>query len=239
MNRPLKLIRSLIKEMEGLKFDGSNRPELPHLTMQYETWYTKALRVVQNGIPERLEDFVSTYKSNRTGLPRPSSYTIQDYLMGIKVMPSTDCNSDLLFQRLILRQAAILSSALKERPISEETSEGMLQREFYKQALVQAKKLFKTGKIVPAGVVAGTVLDNYLQWLCKRRNLELIQKQQSLTAMNDVLYRFKSYTHPTFIRIQRAIPVAEACLSPRKEPPSKKEIGILIADVRKIVYARH
>ena len=115
----------------------------------------------------------------------------------------------------------------------------MLQREFYKQALVQAKKLFKTGKIVPAGVVAVTVLDNYLQWLCKRRNLELIQKQQSLTAMNDVLYRFKSYTHPTFIRIQRAIPVAEACLSPRKEPPSKKEIGILIADVRKIVYARY
>ena len=91
------------------------------------------------------------------------------------------------------------------------------------------------GKIVAGGVVAGTVLDNYLQWMCARRDLKLSKKQHSLAAMNDILYRFRGYPHTTWIRIQGLIPVTVACLDPQKKPPSKKEIGIMIADVRKVV----
>jgi hypothetical protein len=131
MKRPLKLIKSLIKEMEGLKLDGPEKPALSQLTIIYETWYTRALRVVQNLVPERLEDFVSAYKSNRSAPLSRSSYTIQDYLLGIKVSLAPYFESDLLVQRLIQRQLGILSSALRDRPVSEETSETFLQGEFY------------------------------------------------------------------------------------------------------------
>ncbi len=62
MQRPLKLIKSLIKEMEGLKVEGPDKFDLPQLAVNYEAWYTKALVIVQNLMPERLEDFVSAYK---------------------------------------------------------------------------------------------------------------------------------------------------------------------------------
>jgi len=48
MKRPLKLIKSLIKEIADLKIDGPEWVGLPRLTIKYETWYTNALRVVQN-----------------------------------------------------------------------------------------------------------------------------------------------------------------------------------------------
>ena len=117
MNRPLKQIKSLIKEIEDLKIEGPERLDLPQLTIKYETWYTKALRVVQNLVPERLEDFVSAYKNNRSGPVSYSTYTIQDYLLGIKVNRSSraDYDSALLFRRLILRQVGILSSAIAEQ----------------------------------------------------------------------------------------------------------------------------
>ena len=54
MSHPLKLIKSLIKEIEDLKIEGPERLDLPRLTIKYETWYTNALRVVQNLIPERV-----------------------------------------------------------------------------------------------------------------------------------------------------------------------------------------
>ena len=239
MKRPRKLIKSLIKEMENLKLDGPDGLVLRQLTIKYEAWYTNALRIVQNLVPERLEDFVSAYKNNRNAPISYSSYTIQDYLLGIKADRSSkaDYNSNVLFRRLILRQVGILSSALRDRPLSEETSEEFLQTEFYKQALDQAQKLFEMGKIVAGGVVVGTVLDNYLQWMCARRDLKLSKKQRSLAEMNNLLYKFRAYPHTTWIRIQSLIPVAEACLNPKKKTPPKKEIVTMIADVRKVVGA--
>jgi hypothetical protein len=237
MKHPLKQIKSLIKEIEDLKIDGPERLDLPQLTIKYETWYTNALRVVQNLIPERLEDFVSAYKNNRSGAIGYSTYTIQDYLLGIKVDRSSkaDFNSALLFERLTLRQAGILNSALQTKPISVNTSENPFQEEFYSRALDKAQKLFGMGQLVPAGVLAGTVLENYLKWMCRRRNIRINEERLSTVEMNDSLYRFRTYKKTTWIRIKGLIPLAEACLKPKRKSPSKEEIGALIAGVKKVV----
>ena len=239
MNRPLKQIKSLIKEIEDLKFDGPDRPDLPRLTIKYEAWYTNALRMVQNLIPERLEDFVSAYKNSRSAPVSPSTYTIQDYLLGIKVNRSSraDYDSAVLFRSLILRQVGILSSLLKSKPGSVSVPEDGLQAEFYIRALDQARNLFEAGKVAPAGIVAGALLENYLRWLWRRRNIRVNEQQRSLTEINDILFKFRTYNQTIWIRIQGLIPIAEACLDPKKKTPSKKEIGDLISGVRKVLSA--
>ena len=237
MKHPLKQIKSLIKEIEDLKFEGPERLDLPQLTIRYETWYTNALRLVQNLIPERLEDFVSAYKNNRSGAIGYSTYAIQDYLLGIKVDRSSkaDFNSALLFERLTLRQAGILNSALQTKPVSVNTSENPFQEEFYERALDKAQKLFGMGQLVPAGVLAGTVLENYLKWMCRKRHIKINEELLSTKEMNDSLYKFRTYKNTTWIRIKGLIPLADACLDPQKKNPPKKEIGALIAGVRKIL----
>jgi hypothetical protein len=239
MYPPLKNIKSLIKEIEGLKTEGPEKIDLPLLTIKYEAWYTKALPVVQKQIPERLEDFVSAYKRDRSGAVNESTYTIQDYLLGIKANPSSkaDSNYALLLQRLILRQVGILSSLLQSKPVSERTPDALLLAEFYNRALDQAQELFGMRKYAPAGVVAGALLENYLKWLWRRRNARVDEKQVSLSEMNDFLYRFQTYTHTTMIRIQGLIPLAESCLDPQKKNPSKKDIEALIAGLRKVLVS--
>jgi hypothetical protein len=124
---------------------------------------------------------------------------------------------------------------LQGKPVSASTLEGPLQAEFYNRALDQAQKLFEIGKFTPAGVLAGTVIESYLKWMCRRRNLRVDEKQPSLAEINDFLYKLQTYKHATWIRIQGLIPLADACLDPKKKNPPKKEIGALISGVRKVV----
>jgi hypothetical protein len=237
MYLPLKKIKSLIKDAEALKTEGPEKLDLALLTIKYEAWYTKALPVVQKQIPERLEDFVSAYKRNRSAAVNESTYTIQDYLLGIKANPSSkaDFNYALLGQRLILRQVGILSSLLRSKHVSERTPDALLMAEFYNRALDQAQELFGTGEYAPAGVVAGALLENYLKWLWRRRNVRVDEKQVSLAEMNDFLYKFQTYKHTTMIRIQGLIPLAESCLDLQKKNPSKEDIEELIGGLRKVL----
>jgi hypothetical protein len=124
---------------------------------------------------------------------------------------------------------------LQGKPVSASTLEGPLQAEFYNRALDQAQKLFGMGQFVPAGVLSGTVLENYLKWMCRRRNIKINEERLSTEEMNDSLYKFQTYKHTTWIRIQGLIPIADACLDPKKKNPPKKEIGALISGVRKVV----
>ena len=237
MKHPLKQIKSLIREIEDLKLEGPDRPELPQLTIKYEAWYTNALRMVQNPVPERLEDFVSAYKNSRSGPVGSSTYTIQDYLLGIKVNRSSraDYDSAVLFRSLVLRQVGILSSLLKSKPVSVGAPEDGLQAEFYTRALDQAQSLFETGQFVPAGVLAATVLENYLRWQWRKRNIRANEQLRSLTEINDILLKFQTYNQTIWIRIQGLIPIADACLDPKKRNPPKKEITALISGVKKVL----
>jgi hypothetical protein len=124
---------------------------------------------------------------------------------------------------------------LQNKPVSEKTSDNLLQAEFYNRALDQAQKLFEMGQLFPAGVVAGTVLENYLKWMWERRNLRVDEKQLSLAEINDFPYKFQTYKHSTWIRIQGLIPLAEACLDPKKKNPPKQEIGALISGLKKVL----
>ena len=124
---------------------------------------------------------------------------------------------------------------MKSKPVSVGAQEDGLQAEFYIRALDQAQSLFETGQFVPAGVLAATVLENYLRWQWRKRNIRANEQLRSLTEINDILLKFQTYNQTIWIRIQGLIPIADACLDPRKKTFRKREIGSFIADVKKVV----
>src|SRR5262245_58871483 len=65
--------------------------DLPNVHASYEQWYSKALALVSQLLPERQEDFKSYYKpkGNRKDILH-SNYTISDYLRGTTVTRGGD-----------------------------------------------------------------------------------------------------------------------------------------------------
>jgi hypothetical protein len=113
------------------------------------------------------------------------------------------------------------------------------QAEFYDKALDRAQKLYEEEQLIPAGIVSATVLENYLKWMCRRRNLKLNEELLSLKEMNDALCRFRTYKDTTWLRIQVLIPIADACLRPHEEKPTNPEVKTLIAGLRRVLGTGH
>ncbi|ECJ9926138.1 hypothetical protein FQR38_04255, partial [Salmonella enterica] len=51
----------------------------------YQSWYSKACRVIEQTLPERLDEFVKLYKGDEKRKEiSPLNYSISDYLVGIQ-----------------------------------------------------------------------------------------------------------------------------------------------------------
>ena len=53
--------------------------------VRYQSWYTKALPVVRQLIPERYQEFQEQYKLEKRKEIDYATYTISDYLIGLRV----------------------------------------------------------------------------------------------------------------------------------------------------------
>ena len=77
---------------------------------RYQKWYTRALAVVRQLIPERLPEFEEQYKLDKRKGIDSSTYTIGDYLLGFRITKGLT-NEFAAFQMRFLNQLAILGSA--------------------------------------------------------------------------------------------------------------------------------
>lgn len=56
--------------------------KLPNFKNEYDTWYSEALLVVKQIIPDRLADFIKQYKDDKRKEIDFLTYGIADYLLG-------------------------------------------------------------------------------------------------------------------------------------------------------------
>lgn len=70
----------------------------------------------------------------------------------------------------------------------------------------------------------------------QKRNIRANEDLLSTGEMNDSFYKFQTYKHATWIRIQGSIPVAAACLDPKRKFPKKEVIGALISGLKKVLH---
>src|SRR4030042_1369685 len=138
-------IAILVSEFEFQKKTKGTK-SIPTLT-RYQNWYTRALPVVRQLIPDRLEEFTGQYRLDRRKQVEASTYTISDYLTGLKVT-SGEFKEEVFssfdtFCMKFQQQIAILQSAQTRIDTILADIKGVLKADLFDDELVKAKELLR------------------------------------------------------------------------------------------------
>ncbi len=215
--------------------------KLPSFHANYEQWYSTAMQVIKQMLPDRFEDFVSQYKNNKRKYIDWENYVIHDYMMGIMVPDPHEISyllrndsSRFVIQKF-LQQLRMLEAAKKNLESSLSNITETLQADLFDDELDAATDLAKKGHFRGAGVMAGVVLEKHLGHVCKKHNLKIKRKFPAINDFNEKLKENNVIDIPAWRRIQHLADLRNLCGHDKEREPSQDEINDLISGVKKII----
>lgn len=206
---------------------------------RYQNWYTRALPVVRQLIPDRLTEFQEQYRLDKRKEIDASTYTISDYLTGLTVTRTRGLTKEEVFDSCSVfcarfhHQIAILQSAQSRIDSVLADIKGVLKANLFDSELEKASELLKKGHIRPAGTIAGVVLEAHLATVCENHFIKLSKRNPSISDYNDALKK-AVYDTPTWRFIQRLGDIRNLCVHAKEREPTKEEIDELIVGVEKV-----
>jgi len=232
------LYGSLLKEL-GLggekmqeQLDGM---KLPSFQAEYETWYSEALQVVKQILPDRLDDFVKLYKNDKRKTIDHLTYTLSDYMIGLRATQHHKVIADgKTAVPKFMQQKNILKSAEQRFESSLFDIRQLVQADILDDELDAARELLKQGFLRAAGAVAGVVLEKHLSEVCGNHSLKSRKKNPSIADFNDLLKREDIIDVPTWRFIQRLGDLRNLCDHNKDREPTKDEVAELVAGVEKV-----
>lgn len=227
------------KEKGGQK--ARTAQEIMPTVQSYQHWYSKALPVVKQLLPDRYQEFQDQYKlaKRKEGRLDYLTYTISDYLLGLNVTDRFTgeelVNRGSVFQTKFQHQILILQSAQSRLDSILSDIEGVLQAELFDTELDASRELFKKGHLRPAGALAGVTLETHLGKVSANHSLKVSKKDPTVSDLNDQLKNNGVYDVPTWRFIQRLGDIRNLCVHHKKREPTKEEVDELNTGVEKTV----
>jgi hypothetical protein len=240
------LARALLKTKKDVWPDGAGDDveaifkkllKSPDFNSEYQAWYSPALRVVQQLLPDRYDEFRELYKPSRRKEIDVETYGVADYLAGIHI---TRYNGEEVFDSRSTalgkfgQQLAIVQTA-EGRLDSVLTDIGRtLRAEVLDNELSAARNLVTASHLRSAGVVAGVVLEGHLKKLIDDHGVTF-RKVPQLGSMNDALKQAGVYDAVQWREIQYLTDVRNICGHKNQRDPQRSEVESLIDGVDKII----
>jgi hypothetical protein len=201
----------------------------------YEKWYTESLAVIKQIIPERQSDFIKLYKDEKRKVTDYLSYTMSDYLIGLKVTFGSDVKVDSKagvpkFEQ----QKNILASANARFESTLLDINQLMHADLLDSELDKASVLLKNGYSRASGAVAGVVLEAHLEKVCQNHSLNIKKANPSISDYNDTLKGNEIYDIPTWRFIQHLGDLRNLCDHKKSKDPNTEDIEDLIKGVQKI-----
>lgn len=208
---------------------------LPNFKSQYEIWYSEALQVVKQLLPDRLEDFAKLYKIEKRKEIDWLTYTISDYLIGLQVTKGHEikCDGKAAIPKFE-QQMKILESAGKRFESSLYDLKQILQADIFDDELETSDELLKKGFNRAVGAIIGVVLEKHLKNVCHNHKLTLKKKNPSISDYNDMLKNNDVIEVISWRFIQHLGDIRNLCDHSKDREPTKEEITDLIEGVKKI-----
>ena len=232
-------LTQLLGEQKQLRDLAQDQKKMLEFGIQYQRWYTRAVKIVEALAPDRLDEFISYYRIDpkRKGLDA-GNYTIQDYIKGI--VPSENYFDERSFDSSqvtpvrLINQFQILS-ALQSRldsVLSDVT--GHLLTELEDLELEAAAKLTKIN-LRAAGALAGVVLERHLQQVARSHNVVIHKKDPTISDLNDSLKDKGAYDLPTWRKIQLLADIRNICSHKKSQEPTEAQVNELISGVNSVI----
>lgn len=214
---------------------AEKRIDLPNFDLEYESWYSEALRVVKQIVPDRLEDFTKHYKQERRKEIDFLTYTISDALLGLTARRYGDVVADKSAALPKMQgQVNILKSAQRKFESTLFDITDVLQADLFDSELDAAQSLTKNGFVRAAGAVAGVVLEKHLGHVCEQHSLKSRKKHPSIADFCQLLKEAGVIDTPTWRYDQHLGDVRNLCDHGKDREPTCEEVLEMIEGVKRI-----
>lgn len=224
------------KELTSLKQEGKklllafDKKEAKNFHLDYQRWYTKALKAVAAMASDRLVEFRNYYESDpKRKVLNIGTYTIQDYMRGIapnqRQHPDFDANGIVV--NYFYNQLAILIS-IEERIDSVLANiEDELYAEIQDSEIVVARQLAKVSHRA-AGALIGVLIEGHLQKVALAHDVKIAKKNPTVSDLNDPLKNAGVIDTPTWRKITYLADIRNLCSHKKDVEPTKEQVEELI-----------
>ncbi|VVO77709.1 hypothetical protein PS898_01644 [Pseudomonas fluorescens] len=201
----------------------------------YHHWYSEALPLVRQLLPDRLADFIRLYERPKARKEiTHATYRIEDACQGlsgtrggvVSVDPKTAIN-------LLDQQIAIVESIQRRFDSSLFDIKQLVQADLFDSELDTARELLRVGFARAAGAVAGVVLEGHLKQVCDNHGLP--KKSGTIAVLNDALKLADVIGLPQHRQIQFLGDIRNKCGHKNVSDPTADEVSDLINGVDKVV----
>jgi len=213
------------------------KEKIPSFRQKHQSWYSEALVLIRQLLPERLNDFKKFYERPKTRKEITcENYTIEDYLFGITV---TRHGEQIVGQssalHLFVQQAKILESVKRRFESSLFDIKHLVQADLFDSELEKANELNKKGFERAAGAVAGVVLESHILEVCENHSIIISKKDPTLADLSQLLKKNDIIDIATWRKIEYLTDIRNKCDHKKKISPTKDEIDELLAGTSKII----
>jgi hypothetical protein len=212
--------------------------KLPVFQTTYQAWYSEALALLTQLLPERVDDFRRLYEKpkNRKQITF-ENYHIEDYLQGLRVTrggTEVVVDSKAALPRFA-QQMAILSAAKKRFESSLFEIRQLVQEDFFDSEVETARELLKNKFVRAAGAVAGVILEKHLLQVCTDHKVPVSKKHPTIGDFNDLLKNANVIDTAQWRYIQHLADIRNLCDHNKKAEPKEEQVLDLIDGVAKIM----
>jgi len=211
--------------------------KLPSFSDNYQTWYSEALVLLKQLLPDRISDFVRLYEKpkNRKNITY-ENYVIEDALQGLYIRNALGekiVGPDAAIPRFT-QQLNIIKSINRRFESSLFDIRQLVQADLFDSELDAARELNKKGFVRGAGAIAGVVLEGHLAQICENHNIKVKKKNPSINDYNQLLKDNDVIETKDWRFIQHLADLRNLCDHKKKREPREEEIEDLINGVEKV-----
>lgn len=212
--------------------------KLPNFHDDYDSWYSEALALVKQLLPDRLDDFKRQYKDEKRKDISFLTYGISDYLYGLRT--TRGYQEDVVADKSaavgkMQVQNSIIMAVEKRLESSLFDIQEILQADLFDSELGSANELAKKGFLRGGGAIAGVVLEKHLGHVCEMHGLKSRKKHPSIADYYQLLKENDVIDTPKWRFIQHLGDLRNLCDHNKDREPTKEDVLELVEGVEKVI----
>lgn len=213
--------------------------DLPNFETCYQRWYSEALALLRQLLPDRVADFCRHYEKPKARKEITyENYRIEDYLQGLNLTRG-------LYKEKVVgpdaavpqfrQQLAIVEAAQARFESSLFDIRRIVQADMMDSELEAAEHLASSKFYRAAGAVSGVVLERHLGQVCADHKASIAKKNPTISDFNEALKASGVIEVPQWRFIQHLGDLRNICDHARKPDPTPEQVADLLAGVKKII----
>jgi len=230
-------LSKLLKEGNAVLKKFQDTEKLPNVSLDYQAWYSKALKVMQLLAPDRYDEFRRYYEADpkRKGLGY-GTYVIHDFIKGVAPGAYHLQDFDTRGQAALgmYNQLVILAAVIGRSKSILADIQGALLAELQDDEVDTAEALLKVN-LRAAGALAGVILESHLQKVAEAHGIKTAKKAPTIADLNDPLKSAGVYDTAVWRKISYMADIRNMCSHKKAADPTVEQAKELVDGVRWVV----